>query len=1081
MKRNTLVPCRMKGGNRRGSALLIVLGMLAFMVVSAVAFSAYMRYSRLPSSYLRRTSASRHLAKAALAEAINEIDFAICDNPHPGVGDAYVLKDSEGQYRTRSANFWKHRVFIGTNVMQSVFYPDPGTGFEETVPVLTVEGLGYIPPPLVNEARYFGRLSPAAHWKSFDFDAGRYAFCALDVSDYFDINHLFAGYPRSSSPNRRLSLAYLFENASHASAGSDGKSWDDWMAQFRKVDDEENPSRFSWSNTMVPLVSMADFGLAFGSKTLGSLKSPFYNYISGGGNNGFYDASGVSELKALKSMAFVTDGWFPAEAVPEGESDDERDIDLTNLENQPFLVSDLEQDKAKPPLYTIFDYSKSAQDVRDRLFESICGLGLCALYDYLDVDSLPLSLAIPTTERVPMVCGLQAKLGDGNFKIAKSQDPDSYTVTVPDRERTAKRTVKYTIDPTEFTQSLMGGSLKALVASPFHHADGIEDESFQLDGRFAFFLSSADMSLRTGNLDDVLHFKNFKDSSQPGLNSATGVLMTPFLKDSKLSKNAKTKMNDQKDALELVSFPLSEFAQVAASAFSGNPLLSVTYEWKQTYSLGGWSPKDPKAEDLTAATCGMPPLSATGTTDGTYANPALLLGKLKGDPASGPTLRLNAAIWLRVKNKDGDTVDLVPACIQDDDDLNGCNNYAMMGPIGNEIAGQAYPLLRFDFTDVKDKAFVLSIEGLESAAKAGTVAQVKPSFQTILCADPRYNHAPEDWFSVSDELTEENWLTACKAAERDGDIFMSVSDQGYLQSIYELAFLPRLTGALETANSNKQRGEYASPGDGRTSIREGFDTTVHKDLMWRTYRPFANSDGAADGFYKTGFTSAGTGPKVNPYSDSVEVLMAAFANTPADWRVASTNNADLSEADFKSAKTFNEKYAWNQMEMGSGTKNTYMKNTYIRYDDLQTLAEDYIASLCQNRTDEPMETFTLNSHTGAQDWETAWEGIDWNARFEDIVQANPTHKIWNVDRKFLYGYWHDCFAARQQLFLIFVRAAPLMMGGGGQGSIPPQLGSRAVALVWRDPAKTPEATNLGDSGKRYIPHRTRLLFYRQLD
>lgn len=51
---------------RSGSALLIVLGVLAFLTVSAVAFSAFMRRSRMPSSYLRRSVASRELAKAAL-------------------------------------------------------------------------------------------------------------------------------------------------------------------------------------------------------------------------------------------------------------------------------------------------------------------------------------------------------------------------------------------------------------------------------------------------------------------------------------------------------------------------------------------------------------------------------------------------------------------------------------------------------------------------------------------------------------------------------------------------------------------------------------------------------------------------------------------------------------------------------------------------------------------------------------------------------------------------------------------------------------------------------------------------------
>ena len=36
--------------SRQGSALLIVLGMFSFMLVSAVAFSIYMRASRAPSS-----------------------------------------------------------------------------------------------------------------------------------------------------------------------------------------------------------------------------------------------------------------------------------------------------------------------------------------------------------------------------------------------------------------------------------------------------------------------------------------------------------------------------------------------------------------------------------------------------------------------------------------------------------------------------------------------------------------------------------------------------------------------------------------------------------------------------------------------------------------------------------------------------------------------------------------------------------------------------------------------------------------------------------------------------------------------
>ena len=65
---------------KKGSALLIVLGLLSFMVVSAVSFSIYMRQSRLPSSYLRRNLAARHLVRAALARAIDELEGAYNDD-----------------------------------------------------------------------------------------------------------------------------------------------------------------------------------------------------------------------------------------------------------------------------------------------------------------------------------------------------------------------------------------------------------------------------------------------------------------------------------------------------------------------------------------------------------------------------------------------------------------------------------------------------------------------------------------------------------------------------------------------------------------------------------------------------------------------------------------------------------------------------------------------------------------------------------------------------------------------------------------------------------------------------------------
>ena len=309
---------------RKGSALLIVLGMCAFMLVSAIAFSAYMRYSRLPSSYLRRTASTRLLVKAALARAIDAVDRAVNNNPHPGVG----TMGCGGPNR----NIWTHRVFMGTNAWANV---------SDTVTPLCLEGLAYIPPPLVNEARYYSRRSPASQWASLGFDSGRYCYCALDVSDYFDINRLTANSARSSAPIRRTSLAYLFESGSHKSPGNGANSWDTFMEQFRGQADEDT-LQFDFKS-QAPLISMADFNLALGRKgTIGDLHSPFYDYITEGGQGaGFYNTSSEEDEDKIRRMTFVTDGLFPQdeEEVTDDDGNVIKRYDLNDGANQPFARS----------------------------------------------------------------------------------------------------------------------------------------------------------------------------------------------------------------------------------------------------------------------------------------------------------------------------------------------------------------------------------------------------------------------------------------------------------------------------------------------------------------------------------------------------------------------------------------------------------------------------------------------------------------------------------------------------------------------------------------------------------------------
>ena len=1039
--------------NRKGSALLIVLGMMAFMIVSAVAFAAYMRFARLPSSYLRRSSSSRLLAKAALSRVIDELDRAVCSNPHPGVGAKYVAQSgSNGDWQEQSAdqyktlNVWKNRVYIGTNIVNFT-----QRDFADTVPVLSTEALAYIPPPLVNEARYYGRLSPAAQWHAMDFDAGRYAFCALDVSDFFDINRTLGSAPRSSASNQRVNIAHLFENPQHSSAGNSSQ-WDDFTADY-------DPT----VNGKIPFTSMADFTLAYGSQSIGSLSNPVYSFLKG--SSDALDNLDAQKAEYCRRMAFVTDSYFPPDEPEEGARFQE-DYDLGDEENQPFALNDLAADNTK--LQTPF--MGDGSDGYTRLMSSVSRMGMCALWDYLDPDHKPLSLAIPTVERVPMVVGLETQLNNATVNVTRSPaqsdsviDGVDQLINETDTTKTYERTVSYTLD---MGASVVGTRINALLAYPFAHknftGDSKENSPFKLDGRFGFFFTvdGTDVKLRT-SASSVLNFGNFKDVTD-GKVTDDGVIVAAFLRNQQATTSSN--ITSEQDALLSVNGNLTSAAGTIASGLGQKPLLTVKYQWTtvmQTTATGmkNWVSEDGlKPEDkthMTEARCNLPALKADGTVNSRYTSPATVLSILKGD--SEEKFKLNAAVWLRVLDKNGDTVDMAPACMKDDDDLNNAQLFSgMMGAMATQYFGDTpYPLLKLS----SSVTIPLNIDLLNQMSAQDLT--LSPS--VIMCPDPRFNHAPESWMALTGAtLNESTWLNNCKASDRDGDIFLATSDAGYLQSIYELAHITRFTN-LASAGATQQTGDMKQYNDGRTEIASSFGDVRNVDLMWRTYRPYANGDGSRDDFENCGFTSAGTGFKINPYSNMTNVIMAAFANTPLDWRAASTNDSSV-VADL-SIDQFNSKYAWN----------SYCSDSKFMWKDLEAVAGSFMRAMRgnQNTQQETRDNLNVFSQNVEDYWEDAYDSLDWNGTDEkNFCGVDLTgSSLWTADKKFLYGFWHDCFAAKQQLFLVFLRAEPSMLGGELAGATPPQLGSRAVALVWRDPK----------SGDSPYPHQTRVLFYKPLD
>lgn len=1011
---------------KRGSALLVVLGMVAFMVISAVAFSAYMRYSRLPSSYLRRTSASRHLAHAALAQAIDIIDASIGDNPHPGFGTLSSEYPRENGV-TAERNYWRDRCYIGTNQLVSA---------EETVSTLTLEGLAYIPPSLVNEARYYSRHAASARWQDLGYDAGRFAFFALDVSDCLNVNRVGAKYGRNSSDNGKLSLAFALEDAEHKGGYAVRPSaWDSFMSHsvdFEKVRDGVPDSDVS----KMPFVSLADLSLAVfaKAKNLVQYVSPFANYVTNGAED-FVPSETGSESEVLRALNIITDSYFPA--MSDG-SDTAGDL----TREQPF--SQIKTGAAQPSNKEILQ--KAGTGTGRLLEESMTALDMISLYDYLDENDVPASLALPTVERVPMICGLQPALRL-SLKPACVPGPETKEGSGTGVAGTYTRTdtFKLTVNGT--------GALGSLVMFPFRRDKDAPNSGYTVEyaARICFGLATPGLRTSSGSRYVVQTKTDF---------GATGVkdsMLRPKIPSQSLSFS---NVDEPNDALAKQD-PAFSFNDVKTWFDGADPLFTVTHKYKKD-DEGNVS--DDTIIDATVNP-DFHPVNADGTGDGGFTADLLKDG-------GSVTVRPYLTIVARVVHE-GKTVDLVPASGLDDQKYNEVNTDLNICNIGGN--GSKQPIMTFG----GDKDFVFG----EGAFAAGETVEImiQPTGKTsVFCPDPRWNFAPENFLRTSQNL-DKSFYTASEnplcgvGGDRDNDIFMFVSNQGYMQSPSEVAFLPR-TSAGAMGSGNKITGDCAFSFD-KTDFEEENGSDLgklpHGNLMWQTYRLYQQGGAASDDIYGMGLYDGGRGARVNPYSDSQYVTLAALANTPYSWWAASTNNSDKALEDL-SAEDFNKEYAFN--EGNSKAK--------FAWQDLKKVADELRAAM-------------RDKCNG--DWAVGWDNKDWAGNSSDFVGVTfegDTDDLYEIDRKFLYGYWRDCFAAKQQLFLVFVRAEPLMMGGGAIGQTPPQLGARAVALVWRNPAPGTLGNTVGGAAARLAsykanndvdktdaktPHRTRILFYRQFD
>ena len=313
---------------------------------------------------------------------------------------------------------------------------------------------------------------------------------------------------------------------------------------------------------------------------------------------------------------------------------------------------------------------------------------------------------------------------------------------------------------------------------------------------------------------------------------------------------------------------------------------------------------------------------------------------------------------------------------------------------------------------------------------------------------------------------------------RDTDIFMSVSDSGYMQSPGELGFILRpwagylkhLTAGLGSSPAILPAVDFSV----QNSVAAMPAGHLDKPAMFRTFRLYDHGgtginqirDDIYGHFYVMKADGTLPGASVNPLSDIPKVLEAAIWDTPLDYWFVATNNTTLSATELKT-RTFNRR----AMQFG---EKDYLANDTVgpRPANPSPGVEVKWKTFLDGWTHALANAVTSQWNTAGG--QTVSVAKNWNANLSDVygdwrfcrwysvdpqrlqifgdnnrAPVAPGNLLHEIDRKMLYAHSLDVFSDRQQLFLYFLRAEAVVPSfGGGMRSL---AGGRAVALVWRDP------------------------------
>ena len=1030
----------MKRHSQQGSALLIVLGFLSFMVVSAVAFAIWMRTERMPSSALRRTVANNYLVKAAVAQAMSRVDDAIRSHIFPG---AYTNQPNSAYRDGRNCiyDWWEARVFMPPDPEgKETKSGDPNSRYApvtKTVSVLSLEALGYLPPAIVNDVRLLSRSSWAAQWDYFNFDAGRYAFCAVNVSDFPDITKIAADSPRTSAaavhaqqgdgkpPPSRFSLAYLFRNST--SAQNDNFSNVGGMNNFDQFV-HTAPGDGQW--TTAPLVSIMDYNLSVGPDQMGPLWSPFFKLVNGDNTRSyFYGATGADNIyvKGAERQPFVTSSWFPQNELVKSDGSASTPLDIS--QNPPFTPNLLE-DEGVGLSHVLGDSSpREFWKAAYQNGHAFCILDQFTLFDYLDKNDVPLSLAMPCAERVPMLTAL-GPVGNLQVEFTPMTSTGPADTSGGEWRETSEAKIKITANglglsstllfpfsggKTPETYTAQGFARLVFVAGGAAAGGGAAASSVSLRSNgFAKNLRPMGRDEWTASVDGEKQFA-LEAGSGGGTLARTPVkdcLVVTFPSQGNTSWTPPANMQNEHDAwkdalLQLRSVGTLEkpiLRKVDVYNLSGNAANPSRGSKKQTYYEVLLRPFNESGEVLDLSgqyPDGKIPEAAFTTFSTQY------------------TIRPYLVTWARVMQQDGKTVDMVPAAYEDDRVLNDIDNAAFSYPdinnffLGNttsDLSGErSLPIMRFQ------NAMTFTFEDVSRATAPAGNEWVEKSCYAV---DPRFNWAPENWWFDKNEAnpTGQKWYTAVFGnspddgsailnklvqdefdgtvdgrGDRAADPFLFVSNLGYLQSVGELTFLPRLSDMREDGYPSSVLGDTKGSIDsgshsgalynGQPRERTTVTTMPCALAAWKSYQnyrtnPNRNTFEFGANLYRRGLVNPSQGFYVNPFTQNQEVMLAALANAPLNYWVAGTNYTAVGKTQMTTFDSYKSSmFSDNSPGVQLRGKDLNKIATFLRrrFEDLASMIE----------IPNPMNEADLYAYQKV--WEDMFDALDWGGTMNCTV------------------------------------------------------------------------------------------------